>query len=157
MADGSPDFGLISGGVKGITDQDAPIRLQRGDTYFGAVHIEEKHGHWVKSTKLSVPQLVWTKCRQAGSIYSTEQTSKGKIWMPLAPAALMVLQYVVGKNFWSVISLYFHEGSLDGDVIGRYTDAMPPPTADMPEFTIQGLPKEPQIIVKKKRVWVKPA
>jgi hypothetical protein len=157
MVNGAPDFGLISGGVKGITDQDAPIRLQRGDTLFGAAHIEEKHGHWVKTTKLSVPGLDWTKCRQTGSIYSTEQTTKGKIWMPLAPSDLMVLQYVAGKNYWAVISLYFHEGTLDGDLIGRYTDTMAPPTAAMPEFTIQDLPKPPQVSIKKKRVWTKPS
>lgn len=153
MADGSADFGVIVGGVKGITDLDAPIRLQRGDLTFGAIHIETKHGHWVKTQlKTTAPALVWQKCRQSGSIYSTEEAEKGKVWMPLSPAALMLLGYVPNKNFWTVVSLYFHEGKLDGEKIGHYSDSMAAPAA-APEFSIKELPKPPTITVKPKRKW----
>jgi hypothetical protein len=150
LADGSPDFGLISAGVQGITDRPAPIRLQRGDPVFGAHHIESKHGHWVRKHAASAPELVWKKCRQSGLIYSTETSEKGKIWMPIQPSALMVLAYVEKENFWTVVSLYFHEGSLDGEEIGRYRDTMtdPPP---MPTFSIRDLPTPPLIRYKPRR------
>ena len=152
MANGSPNFGVIVGGVQGITDEDAPICLQRGDLTFGAHHIDTKHGHWVKSLKSTAPELVWRKCRHSGSIYSTEEAEKGKIWMPISPAALLVLRYVPNKNFWTVVSLYFHEGKLDGEKIGHYSDSMAAPAA-APEFSIKELPKPPTITVKPKRKW----
>jgi hypothetical protein len=150
MAGNSANFGVIAGGVKGITDQSAPIRLQRGDLTFGACHIDDRHGHWVRKMKCNTPELVWRKCRQPGSIYSTEESEKGKIWMPIQPAALMVLRYVAAMNFWTVVSLYFHEGRLDGEKLGEYTDNMKLP-ATMPTFAIKDLPKTPTIIVKPRR------
>lgn len=150
MADESPDFGVIPTGVKGITEQSAPIRLQRGDMTFGAHHIESKHGHWVRKHAANAQELVWKKCRQSGLIYSTEAIEKGKIWMPIQPSALMVLAYVEAENFWTVISLYFHEGPLDGEEIGRYKDMMDNPPA-MPVFSIRGLPPQPLIRFKPRR------
>lgn len=150
LVNGQPDFGVIQGGVPGITDQDAPIRLQRGDASFGAHHIQTKHRRWVMTQQTSVPALVWKKCRQSGSIYSTEEIDKGKIWMPLSPAALLVLRYLPTLNFWSVVTLYFHEGRLDGDRLCRYIDAMAKPATPL-AFTIPERPVVPVVLPKPKR------
>lgn len=155
MADGSPDFGRIPIAVPGISDAPAAIRLQRGDITFGAHHIDQKHGHWVKANAASVPELVWRKCRQSGVLYSTEDVKKGKIWMPIQPSALMILSYVPSEKFWTVVSLYFHEGSLDGQQIGRYTDTMDV-AATTPAFSIKELPAPPKIVVKPKRKLLVP-
>lgn len=149
-ADGSPDFGLLPTAVAGISEGPAPIRLQRGDNTFGACHIEERHGHWVRLHAASAPELVWTKCRQVGTIYSAEEPEKGKIWLPIHPAALMVLRYVPRDGFWTVVSLYFHEGPLDGMVLGRYTDTLPNPPA-VPAFSIRDFPATPKIVYKPRR------
>lgn len=153
MVDGSPDFGIVPIAVGGLTDGPAPIRLQRGDVTFGAHHIEQKHGHWVKANAASVPELVWRKCRQSGVLSSTEDVKKGKIWLPIHPSSLMILSYVPGKRFWTVVSLYFHEGPLDGQQIGRYTDTMKV-RATAPVFSIREFPSPPRIVVRAKRKLV---
>jgi hypothetical protein len=104
----------------------------------------------VRANAASVPELVWRKCRQSGVLYSTEDAKKGKIWMPIQPSALMILSYVPREKCWTVVSLYFHEGSLDGEQIGRYKDTMDV-AANVPTFFIRDLPAPPKIVVKAKR------
>lgn len=150
LANGSPDFGVIKGGIPGIAEADAPIRLQRGDNWFGATHIALRHRHWVEKQKATVPALVWQKCRQPGHLYSAEEPSKGKIWLPVIPSALMLLRYIPARNFWSVITLYFHEGALDGEYLGRYSDGLEAPDTD-PKFTIAEPRQQPKITYRRKR------
>ncbi|HTQ35438.1 MAG TPA: hypothetical protein VMH77_00225 [Steroidobacteraceae bacterium] len=150
LANGSPDFGLISGGVTGITDQTFPIRLQRGDLTFGATHIEQKHANWVRLQGLAAPELVWRKCCQPGLIYTSEEPEKGKIWMPISPAALMLLRFRPREQFWTVVTLYFHEGALDGELVGKYQDTLAARPAAL-VFTIRDLPTAPKIFYKKRR------
>ena len=150
MADGSPNFGIIQP-VHGITTVDAAIYLQRGAEKFGACHIETKHAQWVKNQGCCAPELVWRKCRHSGTIWSTEEAGKCKIWLPLTPAGLLVLRYVESKNFWTVVSLYFHQGPLDGQRIRAYSDSMRS-SKGTPTFTIAALPSQPNVTVKSRRV-----
>ena len=150
MADGSSSFGIIQP-VPGITTEAAAICLQRGDAGFGACHIETRHAQWVKNQGCCAPELVWRKFRQSGKIWSTEETGKYKIWLPLTPAALLVLRYVESKNFWTVITLYLLQGSLDGQPVGTYSDSMKS-SKGTPTFTIAALPTQPSVTVKRRRV-----
>lgn len=157
MADGSPNFGILPMGVPDVTDEPAPIRLQRGNAAsFGAAHIDHKHGHWVGRHSTSVPELVWRKCRQSGVIYIDDELDKGKIWMPIQPAAFMVLRYNFKDQFWSVTTLYLRGSQIDGDQIGRYLDTMTNPPAT-PVFSIRTLPLPPVITVKRKRTFTIPS
>ena len=146
----SPDFGLIKGGVFGITRLDAPIRLQRGDGWFGEAHIQLKHSIWIKKNGLFIPELVWNKCRQPGIIYSTEELHKGKIMLPLSPSSLMVLRYIPKGNFWTVVTLYPHEGVIDGLELGRYSDAFN--IARNLVYTLAGTTYIPTPAIKKPRL-----
>lgn len=148
QAHGQPDFGYLDA-VPGISTASAPIRLQRGNTHFGAVHIQRRHGSWVLQQGSSIPELVWIKCRQPGSIHCTEtSTDKAKIWLPMPPASLMVLRFVAG-TFWTVVTLYPLRGRLDGRRIDRYRDSMPILPAS-PAFTIQPLPATPRVILRRR-------
>lgn len=157
LADGSPDFGFIEGGVRDITDKAAPIRLQRGNSHFGAEHIILRHKRWVNGLGCNVPELVWKKCRSSGSIYCTEEPSKCTVWMPIAPDAVLVIRYMHSDSFWTVITMYPREGTLDGECVGRYVDTLPT-VGSNPAFTITGTkePAAPLIIHKKRRQIVKP-
>jgi hypothetical protein len=102
-----------------------PIFLKKGNFSFGSVHIEKKHLHWVRTTKMSVPELVYTKLRQRGRIFTTEASNKNKLSMRIAPEALIVLELVAigSMPHWSVTTMYKHPYALDGQEIGKYYPA----------------------------------
>lgn len=149
MANDAPDFGIFPLAVSGIADEPAPIRLQRGNIAFGAMHIDQRHRNWVLLHANSVAELVWKKCRQPGHIYAGDDLEQGKIWLPIHPNGLMILKFVTGQNFWTVVTLYFREGELDGNVIGGYQDTLlNPPTT--PTFAIRPI-SAPIISYKRRR------
>lgn len=121
LADESPDFSIFPGGFIADLDDPVPIRLKVGNIAYGETHIGARHGHWVKRTGLTVPELVYEKLGHSGPVYNTESGSKLKISLRLSPSALLVLELIErGTMHFSVTSLYAHPAQLDGVVIGRY-------------------------------------
>lgn len=104
-------------------DASLPIWLKVGDPAFGEKHISIRHGHWVKRTNMSVPELIYFKLGHTGNVYCTERNSKIKISLIVAPSALLVLDLMTRTEqpHFSVTTLYHHQGPIDGEVIGRYT------------------------------------
>jgi hypothetical protein len=93
----------------GLLDQQenaAPIRLQRGHSGWGAIHIARKHGHWLDQHQLQVHEMVWLKLQQAGSIYSTESDDKLKVSLQIKPPALLILRFVTKGAFYTIVTLY---------------------------------------------------
>lgn len=120
---GNIDFGFIPANLTPVATFSAPVRLQRGDAtaLWGHDHILADHGHWVKSTRLSIPHLLLTKLSQPGQVYTTEVDSKFKLSLSLTPNSLLILKFVPGADpFFGVTSLYFRSGPLDGIRLGRF-------------------------------------
>jgi hypothetical protein len=67
----------------------------------------------------------------------------------------MILSFVPTECFWTVVSLYFHEGALDGQVMGKYTDTMEVASV-RPSFSIKEPPSPPKILFKTKRRRLSP-
>ncbi len=117
------DFGILPANTIKQLESDVPIRLNVGNKYFGQVHIERKHGHWVKKHNLTVPELVYYKLGQPGKIFCTEKDSKIKLSLSIQPSALLVLELIeLNSNdpHLSITTLYELNSYLDGRPIGRY-------------------------------------
>ena len=125
LADGSPIFGYLAIDPSNFESDQIPIFLKKGNFSFGSVHIEKKHHHWVRTTKMSVPELVYAKLRQRGRIFTTESNNKNKLSMRISPEALIVLELVAigSMPHWSVTTMYKHPSALDGQEIGKYYPA----------------------------------
>jgi hypothetical protein len=54
-ANDSVDFAIFPAGIIDYVAKDTPIRLQRGDGGFGAVHIAKSHGPWLDKHKVEGP------------------------------------------------------------------------------------------------------
>ena len=119
---GNRDWAVIPAGTMVNFDEDLPIRLQVGHRGFGQIHIEHRHGHWLKKIKKSLQEALSFKLSQPGTIYTTEENNKIKIMMRVNPDSLLVLRYTENKagNFLTVVSLYFKNERVDGENIGRY-------------------------------------
>lgn len=121
LLDGQPDFAVIPGGVlDGITD-DVPIRLQNGDPRFGLRHIQNKHSHWVNLKEPSgcIPTLLHRKLSQTGQMYLTDRRNY-LVAMRMAPEALVILKPIPKQRFFTVVTMYFRQGPIEGLKIGRY-------------------------------------
>jgi hypothetical protein len=121
LINGHPDFSIIPAGVLADFPADTPIRLPAGDKKYGAIHIGDKHGHWVKKHQPNgcVATLVHRKLSQPGKIFTTESSDKLSLMMRLAPEAFMVLKVMDG--FFSVTTLYLKNRSIDDQELGRYS------------------------------------
>lgn len=122
LADGDRAFGYLPGGLLPGVNQACPIWLKVGTEAYGERHITKRHGHWVERQGMGVPELVFAKLGQSGVIYTTEREGKLKINLRLAPASLMVLDWM-GQHahpHYSVTTLFAHPRNLDGSIIGRY-------------------------------------
>jgi len=126
------DIGIFPGGLVPDIPADLPIRLQRGNGQWGALHIATKHGHWLKKQGLDVHEMVWHKLRQRGAIYTTEENGKLKISLRISPAALVVLRLISSgaEVFMTVVSVYFHPKALDGTKLAEYKPAEGLPAGD---------------------------
>jgi hypothetical protein len=146
------DIGVFPGGLIEWITTDTPIRLQRGDSKWGARHIAIKHGHWLKKEKLEVSEMVWRKLSQPGSVYVSEDDGKLKISLRIHPSALMILRYIKTPTdrFFTVVSVYAHPNALDGTHVGVYR---PPSNVSQipPVFTLPLPPPLPQVTYKKRR------
>lgn len=121
--DGSPDFAILPAQIIRTIGITAPIWLKVGtDAGYGAQHIQAKHYHWVSRQNKTVPELVYFKLGQAGSIYCTEKHSKLKLSLSINPQAVLVLDLYdrCESPHFSVTTLYGLNHRLDGDIIGRY-------------------------------------
>lgn len=119
----------MPGGVlPGIADP-LPIKLQQGDSRWGAIHIQQRHGRWLVQNKHNAASMVHLKLQQSGTVFPTEETDKSKIVLALHPSALLILTYIPNEHFLSVTSVYFKNNSSDGDPLGRYKGNARPRTA----------------------------
>jgi hypothetical protein len=153
-ADGSIALGTFPGGVLEQIPEDIPICLQRGNAEWGQIHIDRKHGHWLKKHHMSAAQMVWLKCQHTGTVYGTEGVgSKFKINLVLHPQALMVLRHMTGQRpYFRVISIYLKTDSIDGENLGRFVGKAW--AGDTPTFEPPPEPKATSVIYKKKRLII---
>ncbi|MFM9970587.1 MAG: hypothetical protein ACKVQK_19525 [Burkholderiales bacterium] len=148
-ANGSREFGTFPGGVLVAAPKPTPICLQHGNRTHGALHIELDHSHWLKRIQMTVAQAVWVKCHQTGLVYCTEQEDKLKVSITFSPSALLVLRYIEDENpYFRVVTLYYHEGKLDGSPVGRFNGERH--EGETPVFELQTR-SAPKVIVKKRR------
>lgn len=117
---GSTIFGMMPGGILPGVPDPMPIKLQQGNAYWGAAHIEKRHGQWLMDNKHIAASMVHMKLGQSGTVFSAEEHDKSKIRLTLNPAALLVLKYIPNQNFFSVTSLYLKNSMPDGTPLGRY-------------------------------------
>ena len=121
LLDGQPDFATIPGGVFDEFQQDMPIRLQNGNNWFGMRHIQRRHSHWVIKQEPSgcAATLLHRKLSQSGKMH-IEDDDKYLIAMRLAPEAVVILKHIPKQAFFSVVTMYFKQGPITGEEIGRY-------------------------------------
>jgi hypothetical protein len=119
---GSRSFGIFPANTIPEIPYDLPICLQRGNASWGSTHVERKHGHWLSKHKMNVGQMVWSKCQQIGSVYTTEDADKSKVSLAIFPAALLLLRFVTGDSpYFRIVTIYEHpKESLDGTIVGRF-------------------------------------
>lgn len=158
---GQLNFGFIPGGLTPVAKAPLPVRLQRGDAnaQWGHDHIVADHAHWIKTTGLSIPQLLLTKLAQPGQAYTTEVDAKFKIKLNLTPNSLLLLKFTPGSDpFFGVTSLYFRDSHIDGQRLGSYPGCNHARAllAANPTFQLVE-PVQPRVTTKKKRVWVPPS
>lgn len=122
LVDGSPVFGTFPSGLLSNVPDATPIWLKVGTAAYGTVHILKRHGVWVAKHKKPVAQLVWEKLGQPGKIHLSEEKGKLKINLHVTPSALLILQLQDKEQpvHFSVTSLYYKEGTVDGDPLGKY-------------------------------------
>jgi len=121
LANGSKNFSILPANTIPSIKTDTPIWLKVGDKLFGEKHIQKRHYHWVQKNGLSVPELVHLKLGHHGNIYCSESDSKIKVNLALNPSALLILEFIESNTpHFSVTTLYYHNGQLDGHKIGRY-------------------------------------
>ena len=100
-----------------------PICLQTGTASWGKTHIERKHKHWLETQSKNACELLYEKLGQPGHFFSSEESSKVKLVMRLAPDALLILRHVENKtlgDFLTVTTMYQVPRHIDGSGIGRY-------------------------------------
>jgi len=147
---GVTDLAIIPGGTHPDQPADAPVRLQRGDFGWGAIHIATKHGHWLDKNNLQVHEMVWFKLQQAGGIYNTEEEDKLKISLRISPSALLILRFIPRHGFFTVVSLFLHPNGLDGEHIGHYPGNRMQGAAPNLILPIPVVPVPVKVIYKKK-------
>ena len=150
-------MGIFPVGALAFLAEDTPICLQRGNAEWGSTHIENRHGHWLKKNNVSAAEMVWLKCQHTGTIYTTERHDKYKINLILHPAALMVLRFIPGHSpYLRVLTIYNHQGTLDGQSLGRFIGRRWTGAGAKPTFALP-VPAGVAITVRpKKRVLIKP-
>lgn len=121
LLDGKPDFAVIPGGFLNGISYDVPIRLQNGNHGFGLEHIQRKHSHWVNRNEPSgcIPTLLHRKLSQTGKMYLTDRHNY-LVAMRMAPEALIVLKPILNQGFFTVVTMYFRQGPIEGHEVGRY-------------------------------------
>ncbi|NDI85124.1 hypothetical protein [Undibacterium crateris] len=117
---GSTTFGVMPGNIIPGVVAPLPIKLQQGNAYWGAEHIQKRHGQWLINNNHTVASMVYFKLSQSGTVYSAEEHDKSKIRLNLNPAALLVLKYISNGQFLSITSLYLKNSVPDGTQLGRY-------------------------------------
>lgn len=75
---------------------------------------------------MSVPEIIYYKLGQNGTIYCTESENRINISMPTFPKGLIVLQFIADQalgDFLSVTTIYPSRDPNSEDFIGRYSGA----------------------------------
>lgn len=127
LVDSSPDFSVIKAGAIKTIAVDTPIWLKVGNKSYGSVHIAERHGHWIKQHStiqeidVAVAELVYKKLGQTGNMFSSYNQGRIQINLSITPEAFVVLDYLdhIVPHF-SVTTMYYRNGRIDGDRLGRY-------------------------------------
>lgn len=134
---GSEIFGVMPSGIIPSVLEPLPIKLQHGNAYWGAAHIEKRHGRWLMENKHSAASMVHFKLSQSGTVFTAEEDDKSKIRLALNPAALLVLKHIPSQKFLSVTSLYFKNSIPDGTQLGRYIGSRSPNNyQNEPEYSL---------------------
>ncbi|MEY4978028.1 MAG: hypothetical protein RLZZ352_298 [Pseudomonadota bacterium] len=103
-----------------------PIRLHVGNLAFGQIHIDRKHGNWLRTHASDAKALVWSKLQSPAQVYASDKAGALKLSFRFAPEALMVLEYREAlRAYLSVVTLYQHPRHVDGQNIGRYRPIKP--------------------------------
>lgn len=120
LLNGHADFARIPAGIISQYPEGVPIRLPDGDNKYGAIHILQGHGHWVRKHQPNgcVATLVHRKLSQGGRIFTAESDNKLTIAMRMAPDAFLVLKLM--SDFLSITTLYLRQRALEGEEIGKY-------------------------------------
>ncbi len=123
LVNGSIDFSIIQGGSTPHNENDTPVRLQVGHMGMGVKHIENKHSHWIKKHKPTVPEFLHFKLGQKGGIYTSNHPERIEITLHTHPRLLLVLGYTTHhtlENFFTVITMFYHKKSPQGRLTGFY-------------------------------------
>lgn len=127
LVNGSPDFGLVPGGLIQACPYAAPIWIYRGNRAWGWEHIDHKHGRWIQKNHRTVEDLIWEKCREQGNIHSTGEPHKLTVALTLAPTAFLVLTYQRWANCFSVTTMYNRYQGTPFPVVSAYQGRQDPP------------------------------
>lgn len=128
LADDRSDFAFFPQSLMRELNASAPlpIRLHVGNSAFGQVHIDQRHGHWLTTLQSDAKAMVWARLQTSAQVYASDKASALKLSFRFAPTALMVLEYREGPNpYLSVVTLYQHPRHVDGQHIGRYRPIKP--------------------------------
>jgi hypothetical protein len=98
-----------------------PIRLQVGDSFFGAAHIKLRHGVWLQRHQPDgcVATFVHKKLSTSGKILLLEEPNKIGLALTLTPNSALILRNI--GDFFSITTIYYKKSGLEGEYVGRYT------------------------------------
>ncbi len=127
LVNGSRDFSLLPANTITGWNIDLPIRLHVGNVAFGQIHMQKHLREFKDRLNRTIPELIYYKLGQGGTIYNTEKDIKFKIKFGLAPDALVLMErrYVklgAGERdeYLSLVSFFPSRSRLDGTPVGRY-------------------------------------
>ncbi|MGM7935658.1 hypothetical protein [Yersinia enterocolitica] len=121
LIDGGKNFSVIPANtIPGIVT-DMPIRLQVGDGRFGSTHITARHGKWMQKYQSDgcVATFVHKRLSTSGRIVLLDEENKIGLALTLTPNSSIILRNI--GDFFSVITIYYRQNALEGDLVGRYT------------------------------------
>jgi hypothetical protein len=128
QANGTSDFAFLPQSLMRELNATAPlpIRLHVGNLAFGQVHIDHKHGHWLRKLQSDSKTLVWSKLQMPAQVYASDKSGALKLSFRFTPEVLMVLEYREAPSaYLSVVTLYQHPRNVDGQHLGRYRPSNP--------------------------------
>lgn len=123
--DGNSTFSTLPANTIAIIKVDLPIRLHIGNHTYGQIHIE-KHWNYASAGKRTIPELIYYKLGQPGTIYCSENQNKFKIVMAVSPGGMLVLEHRYKllnqskEHYLSVTTFYANRAPVDGSKVGRY-------------------------------------
>lgn len=119
--DGDQNFAWFPENLLPQVQVSIPIRLHIGNASFGQVHIEKRHGHWLRRLNTTATLLVWQQLQKTGLVYASDKAGALKLNFCMSPQSLMVLELrEKPEPYFSVVTLYEYQRRVDGQYLGRY-------------------------------------